>query len=141
MLGAIYAALRPETASQYVNKTIGDSSDEPWRTNMAPIISLELLEDELKAVVQAGAYSSKEEAIGHALEVLLAANAPLRIKTAVELYRQGTVTVARAAEMAGLELEAFKDQLATRQASIPTDETPEEIQAGAARIRRLRGST
>lgn len=108
---------------------------------MAPIISLELLEDELKAVVQAGAYSSKEEAIGHALEVLLAAHAPLRIKTAVELYRQGTVTVARAAEMAGLELEAFKDQLASRQVSIPTDETPEEIQAGAAQIRRLREST
>ena len=107
---------------------------------MAPIISLELLEDELKAVVQAGAYTSKEEVIGHALEVLLAAHAPLRIKTAVELYRQGTVTMARAAEIAGLELEAFKDQLATHQVPIPADETPEEIQAGAEQIRRLRES-
>jgi predicted HTH domain antitoxin len=107
---------------------------------MAPIVSIELLDDELKAVVQAGAYTSKEEAIGHALEVLLAANAPLRIKTAVELYRQETVTLARAAEMAGLELEAFKDQLEMHQVSIPTDETPEEIQAGAAQIRRLRES-
>jgi predicted HTH domain antitoxin len=105
---------------------------------MAPIINVELLEDELKAVVQAGAYKSKEEAIGHALEVLLAAHAPLRINTAVELYRQGTVTLARAAEMAGLELEAFKDRLAEHNVSRPTDETPEEIQAGAERIRRLR---
>ena len=101
---------------------------------------VDLVDDELKAVVQAGAYTSKEEAIGHALEVLLAANAPLRIKTAVELYRQETVTLARAAEMAGLELEAFKDQLELLQVSIPTDETPEEIQAGAAQIRRLRES-
>ena len=105
---------------------------------MAPIISIALLEDELKAVVQAGAYNSKEEVIGHALEVLLVAHAPLRIKTAVELYRQGTVTVARAAEMAGLELEAFKERLAEHNVSIPTDETPEEIQAGAELIRRLR---
>jgi predicted HTH domain antitoxin len=105
---------------------------------MTPIISVELLEDELKAIVQAGAYNSKEEAIGHALEVLLAAHAPLRINTAVELYRQGSVTVARAAEIAGLELEAFKDQLAEHNVSIPTDATPEEIQAGVERIRRLR---
>ena len=105
---------------------------------MAPIIRVELLADELKAVVQAGAYASKEEVIGHALEVLLAAHVPLRINTAVELYRQGTVTVARAAEIAGLELEAFKDQLAEHNVSIPTDETPEEIQAGAELIRRLR---
>jgi Arc/MetJ-type ribon-helix-helix transcriptional regulator len=105
---------------------------------MAPIISLELLEDEIKAVVQAGAYNSKEEVIGHALEVLLAAYVPLRIDTAVELYRQGTVTIARAAEIAGLELEAFKDQLAEHNVPIQTDETPEEIHAGANLIRRLR---
>ena len=105
---------------------------------MAPIISVELLEDELKAVVQAGAYNSKEEVIGHALEVLLAAHAPLRINTAVELYRQGTVTVARAAEIAGLEFEAFKDRLLAQNVSIPMEETSGEIQAGAERIRRLR---
>ena len=51
-------------------------------------MNLELLEDELQAVTQAGAYKSKEEAIGHALEVLLAANPPLRVKTAIELYRR-----------------------------------------------------
>ena len=56
----------------------------------------------------------------------------------MELYRQGTVTVARAAEVAGLELEAFKDQLAAHKVSVPTDEMPEEIQAGAEQIRRLR---
>ena len=105
---------------------------------MASIISVELLEDELKAVVQAGAYTSTEEAISHALEVLLAAHTPLRINTAVELYRQGTVTLCRAAEVARLELEAFKDQLATHHVPIQADETPEEIHAGTALIRRLR---
>ena len=105
---------------------------------MAPIVSMELLEDELQAVAQAGAYTSTEEVIGHALEVLLAAHEPLRIKTAIELHRQGTVTVARAAEIAGLELKAFKDQLVAHDASMPTDETLAEIQAGVEQIRRLR---
>ena len=62
---------------------------------MTSIISLDLLEDGLRAVVQAGDYKSKEEAIGHALEVLLAANIPLRINTAVELYHLEKVTLAR----------------------------------------------
>jgi hypothetical protein len=54
---------------------------------MANIIHLESLEDELQAVVHAGDYPSQEDAIRHALEVLLVANPPLRLSTAVELYR------------------------------------------------------
>ena len=102
---------------------------------MARIIDLTLLEDELTAVVQAGDYASREEAIGHALEVLLAAHPPLRINTAVELYRRGKVTLMRAAEIAALELEAFKEQLAVQAVPILVDEPPEEVQAGAELIR------
>jgi hypothetical protein len=53
---------------------------------MSKIVSLELFEDELRAVVRVGGYKSKK-AVGHALEVLLTANPDLRIRTAVELYR------------------------------------------------------
>jgi predicted HTH domain antitoxin len=105
---------------------------------MANLINLEFLEDELKAVVQAGAYPSKEEAIRHALEVLLAANPDLRINTAIELYRQSKVTLLRAAEIAGLELEAFKEHLAKQDVPILVDELPEEVHAGAGLIHRLR---
>jgi predicted HTH domain antitoxin len=98
---------------------------------MTRIIDLALLEDELIAVMQAGDYTSREEAIGHALEVLLAANPPLRINTAVELYRLDKVTLTRAAEIAGLELEALKAQLAKRDVPILVDEPSEEIRAGA----------
>ena len=105
---------------------------------MTSIISLELLEDELMAVVQAGDYTSKEEAIGHALEVLLAANVPLRINTAVELYRQEKVTLTRAAEIAGLELETFKARLAVQRVPIYVDEPPEEVRTGAELIHRRR---
>jgi predicted HTH domain antitoxin len=105
---------------------------------MANIISLDLLDDELGAVVRAGDYQSKEEAIGHALEVLLAANPPLRVKTAVELYRRDKVTLARAAEIAGLELETFKERLAEREGPRHIDAPPEEVRAGAELIRRQR---
>ena len=98
---------------------------------MICIVDLALLEDELTAVVRAGDYTSREEAIGHALEVLLAANPPLRINTAVELYRLGKVTLTRAAEIAGLELEALKEQLAKRDVPILVDEPSEEIRTEA----------
>jgi predicted HTH domain antitoxin len=105
---------------------------------MASIISPDLLEDELNALIQAGGYNSREEAVSHALEVLLAANPDLRIKTAVELYSKSRVTLSRAAEIAGLELQTFKDKLAEKDVPIQVDESPNEIRAGADLINRLR---
>jgi len=107
------------------------------RTPMSNLVSLDLLEDELSAVVQAGRYKSKRELIGHALEVLLMANPHLRLKTAVELYRREKATLSRGAEIAGLEFEAFKEQLAEKNVPILVDETPEEIRASAERIHKL----
>ena len=104
-------------------------------------MTLELLEDELQAVTQAGAYTSKEEAIEHALAVLLAANPQLRVDTAIELYRQEKVTLSRAAEIAGLEWDAFKEKLSERGIETMVDESPDEVQAGAALIRRLRAAS
>ena len=106
---------------------------------MANIVSPELLEDELQAVVRAGGYRSEEEAVRHALEVLLAANPHLRTQTAVELYRQGKVTLSRAAEIAQLELETFKEKLAEKDLPMEVDETPDDVRAGADLIHRLRG--
>jgi predicted HTH domain antitoxin len=105
---------------------------------MASIVSLELLEEEIHALVQAGGYRSKEEALVHALEALLAANPHLRINTAVELFREGVVTLSRAAEIAGVEVESFKEKLAEKEVPIRVDESPEEVLAGAETISRLR---
>jgi predicted HTH domain antitoxin len=107
---------------------------------MVHIVGLELLEDELKAVVRAGNYRSTKEAVGHALDVLLAANAQLRVSTAVELYRRGKVTLSRAAETANMELETFKEELAGKGVPIRVDESPEEIRAGAHVIHHIRNA-
>ena len=99
---------------------------------------MELLEDELSAATRAGGYGSREETVGHALEVLLAANPVLRRSTAIELYRRGKVTLSRAAELSGLELEAFKEGLAASDSLIRVDEDPEDIALGARVVGSLR---
>jgi predicted HTH domain antitoxin len=68
----------------------------------------------------------------------LVANPPLRLNTAVELYRRNRVTLSRSAEIAGLEVETFKTRLVEHGISIPVDESPEEVSAGAELIHRLR---
>jgi len=104
---------------------------------MGNIVHLELLEEELKAVVRAGGYRSTREVVRHALETLLTANPRLRIRTAMELYRHSQVTLARGAEIAGVELETFKEQLAEAEIPIPVDEAPAEVRAGADLIQGL----
>lgn len=110
------------------------------RAGMSHIVKLELLEEELQAVVRAGGYRSKQEAVRYALEVLLAANPDLRIRTAIELYRRGKITLSRGAEMAELELEAFKEKLAAAEVPIQVDESPEAIHTGVELLHRLRNA-
>jgi predicted HTH domain antitoxin len=106
---------------------------------MANIVSPELLEDALQALVRAGGYESEQEAVQHAIEVLLAANPQLRTQTAIELYRRGKVTLSRAAEIAHLEFETFKEQLAEKDLPTEGDEAPDDVRTGADLIHRLRG--
>jgi predicted HTH domain antitoxin len=107
---------------------------------MPKIVSSELFEDGLEAVIRAGGYASKQEAVGHALEVLLAANPDLRRRTAIELYRHSKVTLSRAMEIADLELEAFKKALADNHVPIRVDEAPDDVRRGAEQVHRLRGT-
>ena len=107
---------------------------------MTHIVGPELLEDELQAVVRAGGYRSAEEVVHHALGVLLAANPYLRTQTAIELYRRGKVTLSRAAEIAHMELEPFKEQIAKKDLLLEVDEAPDDVHAGADLMRRLRGA-
>lgn len=102
------------------------------------LVTLDLLEDELAAVVYAGNYASEKEAVRHALAVLLTANLSLRLNTAIELYRRGNVTFACVVEIAQMEREAFKDELATKGVALLIDESPEDIQLGANLMQRLR---
>ena len=106
---------------------------------MPPIVTPELLEPGLRAVTRAGGYGSDQETVGHALETLLVANRSLRVDTAVMLYCEGDTTLARAAEIAGTDSETLKDVLARRGLTRVVDEAPEDVRAGAERVRQWRG--
>jgi predicted HTH domain antitoxin len=101
---------------------------------MTILLDSERLDEELEAIVRAGAYPSKNEAVRHALEILLLANPQLRVKTAIELYRDDKVTLARAAEIAGMNIEAFKEALAEAGVERVIDAEPEEVRSGAQAI-------
>ena len=68
---------------------------------------LKLLED-LDLLIEQGLYESKDELLEDAVRTLLRTRPELRQKLALALYARGRVSLARAAEMAGLDQEAFK---------------------------------
>lgn len=105
---------------------------------MQGLVSKDLLTDELEAVVRAGQYPSAEEVIRHAIEVLLTANPALRRDVAIDLFRQGKVTLARAAEIAGADIETFKQYLAEVGGLVEVDESVEGVVEGAQRIHQIR---
>ena len=102
------------------------------------IVTEELMDKELKAILKAGGYGSKKAVVGHALEVLLAANPSLRLAMAAELYRTGEVTLSRASEIGGLDMESFKDHLTEKGVERIVEVSKEEIAKGAERIRTYR---
>ena len=104
------------------------------------IVTEDLIDKELKALFKTGGYRSEKAAVGHALEVLLAANPTLRLGVAGELYGTGEVTLARAAEIGGISVEVFKDYLHKRGMGHTVDFSKEEVLAGAGWIDRYRKS-
>src|SRR3954467_7352584 len=77
-------------------------------------IQIEMFDDNLAALVEAGGYDSERELLRVALEALIDAKPELRLEMAITLWRQGKITLGRAAEIAHSDRESFKDELATR---------------------------
>ncbi len=99
---------------------------------------LDLFDDEVEALMEVGRYSSKKEALSHALEVLLLANPNLRLDVAVHLFKTAKVTLEKAAELAGIGLESFKEELSLRGIERIVDIEEGEVKRGAETIRELR---
>ena len=62
----------------------------------------------LKGLVEAGLYESEEKAIYEALELLLKKHPDYKKKLAVYRYQTEDITLAKAAEIAGVSLETMK---------------------------------
>jgi predicted HTH domain antitoxin len=75
-------------------------------------------EEEINSLIRIESYASKDEVISDALRALLVLKPGLKTEIAVDLYRVGTVSLWRVADMAGMSLEEFKELLASRSIKI-----------------------
>jgi Arc/MetJ-type ribon-helix-helix transcriptional regulator len=72
----------------------------------------ELVKKEINALVKAGYYSSKSDVVKDALRTFLYSKRNLRLAAAAELYKDGEVTLGKAAEIADIGVIEFKEILA-----------------------------
>jgi predicted HTH domain antitoxin len=69
-------------------------------------------EEDIEILRETGNFGSREEFLEEAFRALLKEQPELRVKLAVEKYQSGLVSLNRAAEIAGLSTEEFKEKLA-----------------------------
>lgn len=72
------------------------------------------IERKIKALVKVGIYSSEMEVIKDAIKNLFREKSYLNVSAAIELYREGQISMNKAAEMAGMTAIGFKDLLINR---------------------------
>lgn len=80
-----------------------------------------IIEMEIDALVDSGYYSSKSDVAKDAFRTLFETKKNLRVVSAVELYKRGKVSIGRAAEIASVSLEEFKNILSSFGVSIEVD--------------------
>ena len=105
---------------------------------MATSRSFAELEEELAAVIEAGLYQSREAFLVDAVNTFLAARPDLKIEIACTLYEKGAFSIGRAAEWAGLSIEALKESLHRKGIARPSSNL-DEVEAMARRSLELSG--
>ncbi|WP_207589881.1 UPF0175 family protein [Halomontanus rarus] len=75
------------------------------------------VEENIELLRKSGRFSSEEEFLEEAVRALLEKRPELRIELAVEQYKTGSVSLNRAAEIAGYSPEEFKSILSDRNIS------------------------
>lgn len=96
------------------------------------------IEEEMESLTKAGHYSSRGEIVKDAFRALLESRPELRIAIAVELYKGETISLNRAARLAGVTAEEMKEILAGRGIALKRGLTkPEERRARAEELARL----
>jgi len=78
---------------------------------MVSITIPEKMNEEIDAIIKTGYYDNRSELIRDALRLFFAHKAEIRLVAAVELYRDGKVTISRAAEIAGVPFDSMKSIL------------------------------
>lgn len=98
-----------------------------------------IIEKEMRALIKYGYYASIDEAVKDAFRTLLNAKPNLKTVAAIELYKEGAVSLGKAAEIAGVTTVEFKDILADRGIIREvSSRSVDELEKGVELIKRLR---
>lgn len=91
-------------------------------------------------LIERGIYKDREALMKDAMRSLLRSKPELRGQLAIELYKRGKVSLSRAAEIGGVDMESFKELL--REAGIVRTVPPagEAIRNEVEQLMRLRGA-
>lgn len=98
-------------------------------------VKMKTILDELdELLINMGKYPNKEELYKDALRALLRAKPDLRRDMAVELYKEKIISLSRAAEIYGSNIEDFKELLKEKGikievTSIPVEEIDKEVES------------
>jgi|GEM_PF-1080799 len=83
-------------------------------------------EEEINSLIRTKSYTSKDEVISDALRALLVEKPALKIEMAVDLYETGRASLGKAADIAGMSREEFKELLASRSIRVEVGESKKE---------------
>ncbi|MBE9594305.1 MAG: UPF0175 family protein [Proteobacteria bacterium] len=98
-----------------------------------------VVEKEIKALIKHGYYSSIDEVAKDAFRTLLYVKPDLRSSAAIELYKEGEISLSKAAEMIGVSTIEFKDILADRGITRSVESrSREELRHGVEMIKKMR---
>jgi predicted HTH domain antitoxin len=99
-----------------------------------------LLKKELEYVPKTGYYSSTSEFLRDAIRNLFEKRRDVKMAVAIELYRDGEVSLGKAAEMVGLGYDEMKTLLADRGVKLVRGpKTVSEMKEGSKALRELAG--
>ncbi len=79
--------------------------------NMVSISLPKKMNEEINALINSGYYDNRSELVRDALRMFLAKKGENRLVAAIELYKEGKITISRAAEIAGIDFETMKSIL------------------------------
>ena len=90
----------------------------------------EIMSSEIAALVKSGFYSSKSDVAKDALRCLFEHKPNLKITAAVEIYKEGKISIGKAAEIAEMSTLEFKEALAERGFIREIKSTPQRVSKG-----------
>ena len=77
-------------------------------------MDVDVIKEGINSLIRAGYYKDKDKVLDDAFRTMLEVRPALKIEIAVELYKGDKISLSRAAEIAGMSAEGFKNILEQR---------------------------